>query len=503
MYDDWSGGEFGNVAPSRAPKGTWTGTNMLVYRDGTIGPRPGLKKIPLTGTPDGVLQGLGFVPTPSTSDPAMWFIIGDTVYGFRADGPPLAVSTIGTLNDPIPDGEFVWWKETTRQLYGLTYFVTPQGEGYKMNIKAPSVTALVNADGTDDGMGGVTGGKDIETYKERLCYADGSGVSTRVWFSGPADYDTWLDENYFDVGASWPVGQLVEYRDGLCIFTNSGQWLLTGALPNATLRRVSDVLPSIMRTIVRTNDEILFIPAARSAPVKYTGAEGDEVALRHLETWKFATSDATGTTVYGNRDVLFLSDDSEMLWRSSDIWSKHEFSVPVGPYITRYFNQNAILTDGGAAEDPANFYILQMELTRPAFVSDDFASPGDDSTTPVAASLRLPDYFAESGEEVRVRSVIVDYIKYDTGASSTNHMDLLIEGQARFRMAGTGGSTATDSWDEAGTSATTSGVRDRWVANVGQSSYHGGFRLTLDNLRGVKIDRILVDIETMPNRPRS
>lgn len=499
-YDTWTGGEFGTIAPDLASQGSWTGENMVVYRDGHVGPRPGLRRVPLTEAPTGEIQGLGFVPTSDADDPSMWFIIGDKVYLFRHAGSRLAVSTTGDdLDDPIPEGGFVWWKESTRQLLGKTFIVTPDGEGYKIGMTDQSLVDVPGMDG--DGHGG----KDIETYKDRLLYVQDGATSTRIWYSEAADYDTWPVINYFDVGASWPVGQIMEFRDGLAIFTNSGIWLLTGTLPEtAVLRRVSDSLPPRNRSIVKTNDDMFYIPNTRNAPVAYSGSSGEENMLRHLENWKASvTSDVTGVQVYGNRDVLFLSSASEMLWRKNNSWTRHKFSVDVGPYMTRYYDDNAMLTDGGGPSASPQFYTLTMNLDRPAFVSDGLAAPGDDSNTPLNAWLQVPDYFSENGDEVRVRSVIVDFVAYDTGTTATNNFRVRVEGLARFRLPGTGQSVAEDTWTEPTDSSTTTGVRKRFVANVGQSSYNGGYRLKLLDVRGVKIDRIVVDVETLDRRPRS
>ena len=48
-YDDFSGGDYGILEPWRAPPGTWTGKNMVLYDDGGLGPRNGMFEVPLSG----------------------------------------------------------------------------------------------------------------------------------------------------------------------------------------------------------------------------------------------------------------------------------------------------------------------------------------------------------------------------------------------------------------------------------------------------------------------
>jgi hypothetical protein len=233
IYDDWSKGEFGNLAPEKAPEGSWTGRNMVVYQSGYIGPRPGLRKIPLTDVPEGGISGIGFVPTPDIESSAVWFIVDETLYMFRALGPAQDVSaSFQDIDNPVPEGGFVWFKESTRQSFGYTYFTVPGDQGYKFDIEL----AVVDGASVD-----IPAGSDIEVYKDRLLVADDGSTSPRIFYSAAADFEDFPVENFFDVGASWPISSIMEFKDSLCIFTYDGCWLLTGALTDTnadvTLRR--------------------------------------------------------------------------------------------------------------------------------------------------------------------------------------------------------------------------------------------------------------------------
>jgi hypothetical protein len=496
VYNDWSKGEFGRIAPERAPEGSWTGKNMVVYQNGNIGPRPGLRKIPLTDVPEGEITGIGFVPTPGSSTSAVWFIVGTKVAMFRALGPALDVSlSFQDLDDEVPDGSFVWFKESVRQSFGLTYFTIPEDKGYAFDIELAVL----------DGTYGIPAGSDIEIYKDRMLVADDGATSPRIYYSSAATFDDFPAENYFDVGASWPISSIIEFKDSLCIFTYDGVWLLTGALTDdntdVTLRRISETLVPEPRTVLRTNEALFYIPNSRSAPVMYNGTVGDERVLKHLEDWKEVFHDATGMASYGNRDIHFLSSAGTGLWRKNDAWTTHDYEVTVGPYQVRYFDDHIVLTDGGAEGEESNWYTLAMNLNRPAFTSDTLAQPGDDDDTPIDAYIRLPDHVAEVGEEVRVRKVEIEFYDYDTGTVEDNNMDVVVTAINRYRLPGDA-EVQTSSYTGPTIEGSEEGVRRRTIRPFGMGGYHGGFSIAIENIRNVAISRVIVDFETREMTPR-
>src|SRR5690606_7021123 len=101
-------------------------------------------------------------------------------------------------------------------------------------------------------------------------------------YSDAADFDEWPPGNFFDVGAAYRILSMTEFRDSLAIFTQSGVWILTGTADDGTLRRISEALSPLEKSVVRTNDELLYIPASRSAPVVFNGTQGNERILDHL-----------------------------------------------------------------------------------------------------------------------------------------------------------------------------------------------------------------------------
>lgn len=486
VYSDFSAGEFGDMSPFNAPEGSWTGTNVVVYRNGRIGPRPGLKHINTSPSPSkaGPLVGLGFSPVGGSGDTPVFFVLEDRVYFFDPVSPTLVAGGFSDLDDPIPNtnANVVLVKDSVR-LIGDDAYITVNGSGvYKINCR-DQTTTLETAD---------PNGFDIELYRDRMLVAT---AETRIRYSDAADFTTWPALSFFDVGAAYNILHMVEFRDSLVIFTQWGTWLFSGSPADGTLRRISETLPANYKSVVKLNDELIYVPESRSAPVIFNGSVGDELTLKHLEGWKPAVNTAYGAQSFGNRDAFFLANAGGLgLWRKNGAWSKHEFGGDVGPWVTRYFDDNLLLAYPGDATTDPEFYMLAMNLDRPAFTTDTWARPGDNSTTPLSAEFSLPDYLAPEGKEVRVTGVIVDFYSYDTGSTTPNN--ITIDVTAMLRENTDGDVTVTKTiYSNDGQFTSTSGQRCRRVFRHPGIGFGSGFRVGFTDLAGVAIERITVEYE--------
>jgi len=506
VYDDWSKGEFGTMNPAKAPNGSWTGTNVVAYRNNRIGPRPGLKEVTPSTSPskNGPLLGLGFSPVAQTHNRPIFFILEDRVYAFDpTDATTLQSATPDLTVAPTDtDSQVVLSKESCRLIGDEVYFTIDNDSAYRLNLRTtaasgagsqPVLTRITDSD--PEGAG-----TDIELHRDRMFVCNG-GV--RVFYSDAATFGTWGAGSFFDVGAAYRIISMLSFRDALVFFTQSGVWAMTGSSPaDGTFRRVAESLSPLDKGAIITNDSIIYIPASRNAPVIFNGSFGDEESLLHLDAWKTTSSAAYGVQSYGNRDVLFLSGtNGDLLWRKEGAWTVHDLEVSAGPWITRYFDDNVLIAYEGTSSVDPKFYMLAMNLDRPAFTSDTWAQPGDDSTTPLTASFTLPDYQAPEGKEVRVRSVTVDYVKYRTGSATTNNIDMSVTTMFRENLPGTADSAESPRtiFNEAGTAtaAGTSGTTARAVARGFAGGFGGSYRLSFSDLRGVAIDRVVVEIEEM------
>lgn len=499
VYDKWDKGEFGTMNPAQAPNGSWTGNNVVVYKDGMIGPRPGMRGVTPSTSPskNGPLLGLGFSPVAQTNNRPIFFILEDRAYAFDPsdDALPLQSATPDLADPPIDtDASRVLSKESCRLIGDEIYFTVNDDAAYRLDLRTtaasgagsqPVLTRITDSDPEGQGT-------DIELFRDRMFVANG-GV--RVFYSDAADFDTWQAGSFFDVGAAYRVVEMLTFRDALVLFTQWGTYTFTGSSPaDGTLRRTSETLAPLDKASVATNNEILYIPSSRSAPVTYNGSYGNEQALMHLEEWKSASTNAYGVQSYGNRDVLFLSGDSDLLWRKNDAWSFHTMGGSVGPWITRYFDDNVLLAYPGTSSIDPRFYMLSMNLERPGFTSDQYAQPGDDSDTPLDASFTLPDYLAPEGKELRVRAVTVDFIKYTTGSNTNNNITITVTSQFRELVANDSSITPYVLFNE-DTAGATAGVRTRKVYRGTPGTWGGGYRIAFTDLKGVAIDRVIVEIE--------
>lgn len=495
-YNAFDFGEFGTMAPEKAPPGSWTGNNVVVYRDGCIGPRPGVKKaVRSTEIGSAALRGLAFTPLASAGDKPL-LIIQDSTTIKCCDPddayPPTVSNVSGTLSAVAgtSDTDRVLGVESVRQLNGKLYFPNNGDRLYAYNgASASKSVASVST---------VPEGNTIAMFRDRVYVGNGA---TRVYYSAAGNETSWTAGNYFDVGVSWAIYAMEQFRDSLLIFTQWGTWMLTGASPvTGTLRRISDTFSPLAKSVVAGNDELFYIPSSRNAPVIFQGSYGDEATLKHLENWKSDNDSAYGAQSYANRDILWSSSSGTLLWRKNNAWSQHTFnrspfSVSLGPWIVRFRDTRILLGTNGSSPD---LYWLDMDLDRPAFTSDTYAQPGDDSTTPMTdCYFTIPTIYAPEGYRCRVRRIAVDFQKYDTGSATANNIDVTVTQFGDINESGEDTETQT-LYNEAGSgiAGTTSGTPSRLAANFGTNGWHGAFSVKLSALKGVKIRSISIDYET-------
>jgi hypothetical protein len=77
VFDNFRGGEWGLLGGEKPPANSFHGKNVMVYANGLIGPRPGLKDFTPDNMPNGKLRA--FVETP-VPDREGLFIIGNVAY---------------------------------------------------------------------------------------------------------------------------------------------------------------------------------------------------------------------------------------------------------------------------------------------------------------------------------------------------------------------------------------------------------------------------------------
>ncbi len=192
--------------------------------------------------------------------------------------------------------------------------------------------------------------------------------------------------------------------------------------------------------------------------------------------------------------------NGRMLLMHNGAWSMHDFGIPMSQLWTSDGRGRLFAFNDNAGAVGVSLYQTQLRLDRPAFVSDVTARPGDNSDTPLAANVSLPEVWTEDGTDLRVRRVIIDLTSWNTGSSVANQVDVAV---TALGVRGLDDPTGPPrSWTEPGSSASTAGVRRRLVLDFGTMPPGGGYQVRLSNIKGVSIRAIRVVSDELPGRPR-
>lgn len=509
-YDDFTGGDFGSIGAMNAPPNTFEGRNMVVYRDGTIGPRAGVLALEYAGGEDdtGAVTGIGWRGTPNVD---LWWIVDTTVYyaPSRTVGAPVGKFATD-LDAPVGAGVSPQWVE-----YGNddTYLTIYNDTTYHMSHEGtPDLVALTDA----------PGGRAIAFHGDRMFVASTPADLYRVFFSASLDPNDWTDGEFFDVpNASGALEGIWDQRNHLSILTQNGEWwVVTGApgTDSAFLRRVTGggVHPWIATAdmgVCTGADELWHTPILADYPANFNGAVVEE--KRYL-----AIQDGTPQFGIGYIKVLRgFRPDEVVFWFPQEqrvglymngVWTLHTIDiegVTLSQYAVSDNQAQIIFTDGGdVAEKPA-FYTWKLDLNRPSNSDDALANVGDDKDSYNDATLNFPEEWVQDGTEIRVRSVTIDFTKWDTGSSTQNKFTVTPRTISRYNQPNGDVVDATAQtfaeWPDDWTTGVGSSVRDRKVMRFGTDMRYGGaFQIRLSDIGGIAIKSILVEVETRDEIPR-
>ncbi len=508
IYSNFSGGEYGLKSGLHAPPNSWTGKNMLLYQNGALGPRAGLIDLAPTGVPSGILRGMGWA---SYSGKTMWFIINQTVYGFDQQTIGSAVATYTGAGIPVLPTVPV-----ASALGPQGTYITNYGDAtYLLDHSTRVVSELT----------GSPGGRTICLYNDNMVVAGTSAVSNRLHYSAPADYNDWPAGNYIDIGDSWQIRAIYPQRTHILIAKEDGSWwIIYGTLgENDSLRKVygtgagsADPNLSVSApwserdSIMLESGKVMFIPNAKDYPAYFTGAVAKHE--RHLQFLGGISTNVSTLpptmcmkTLNYDDEVAVVSGmegtgDNRMLLLHEGAWTYHTFDVNIGGWLAMGGGDRAIIASAGsdAPSTAPKFYGLKTYLNRPGVVGGAYESVGDASNTAFAANFTLPEWWSGPNEEVRVRSVTVDFLQFNPNGGQTNHFDIIV---TAFRQhEGSSTASATQSFDEASASGSSSGVPCRITKKFGDQGQGAGFQIALSAIRGVAIKSIEVTIEKSPRR---
>lgn len=494
-FDDFSKGEWSTYGGIKPQPGTFTADNMIVRANGLIGPRAGLKDVTPASMPVGSLIALHAGPTPSKDG---LFIVGNAVYYFDLFNAAVAPTAMGTLG-ATPSVVLKPHLATTKY-----YLAVPGDKCYVLDPIAGTTTALT----------GSPGGHAIVQYGVRLVVAESTG-SNRIWVSDPQNFNSWPAPNFIDVGDDWQVTGFFVQKNHLAIFKREGLYVLTNTPTINEVIRLIDTMQGPLhpwQADIDQDDMIYMVSAFEINPATFDGNDGKQLAyLKELGGARDDT-DATPPTKRGVQTFSGeltssstavvgkdLAGDDIMLLNHNNVWTKHSIGVPVSGLMTAS-NSQLVISDGGAGGVAAKIYTTRTDLGRPAFLSDGLAALGDGSDTPLHATLTLPEWYSPDGTEVAVASVIIDVVKWSTGASLNNHIAVTSTSLGGYQRPGNTPAQTQD-WDEAGSAALTTGLQDRLQFNFEQIR-GAGFQIILNNIRGIDIRAVSVVVQMQPNLPR-
>ena len=475
-FEGFSFGDHGVIASHRAPQSSYHGLDAVVYADGNIGPRCGLKEVGGAAVPAGTLAGLGYYSLAGSSIPDAWFVVGTAVYKNPAAPTALSGSLASTPTRPL-----------TAQPVGSGVFITSYGDK-TYRITSTAVSAVSSS----------PGGVAIALFGERLLVAGTATNPNRVHYSDslPADASsaTFGALAYFDVGRGASIVGLWVIRNLVYIALDDGSWWVYTGVPGVSdslrLAYTGQSAPAgpVSGAVVGANS-VWFVARDEHFPSYFNGS-----------TVNTFDDQNTGGKLYGPKandallppvtvlpisrrgDMLLLAgagltgENRVSLLLREERWSRQSLFPPVGVPVPGGGGL-VLMSDGGGSGSAPRFFMWQATgFDRPADGVDE-RSTIDPGIGLVAATVELPEFIPDSGAETRVRAVTLDLLVYDREdpptllrlpgqsgnyASTPDVGTLDIVGDLDLRV-----EAALDDWTPAATQA----LIGKWTSSGDQRSY--------------------------------
>jgi hypothetical protein len=198
--------------------------------------------------------------------------------------------------------------------------------------------------------------------------------------------------------------------------------------------------------------------------------------------------------------------------RQEGCWTFHTLNVPgsnfAGAWVTPGSGGRIHLSDGGAVGVGARFYTWRTHLdSRPPLSGQDLES-NVDPTGSLACTFTLPEWWGRQGQVIRVRSVIIDFKRWNTGFAAHNHYDLSVTNLRIYNDPSVTPAliptAATATFDET-TSTVPGGVGASQLLRLEHNldgDRGNGFQISLSNMQGVQIQKIVALIDVFGQEPR-
>lgn len=525
LFGDWSKGDYGRLDPT-AP-GSFRGLDVMVYPDGTVGPRPPMREFPVTGY------------GTTEIDHAMW--AREDAYSFQESIVTVDVAgvvrgfNVGNRTGDTPSGDGITTSPgTVTDLRGLVEF-----NGKLLGVRASAAgvqiteTAITSVPAMPFGLGGVAYGDQMVILRTNIAVP-----LNMIQWSAPADHTSWPAANFLRVGGGADIVVMRESRNSLVFGLEDGTWwVLTGPLgPSANLRRVDRSLP--LRVVTPGGNS-----GVKNHPVTVTNSGSVMWATgRHLGTF-------TGSQVlleslmdppYHARDVV----DGDSVETAAPLLGDDQLAISssttIDPISTTYVgtiiaNPNdawvrwrvpgtltapvvAVLGDGSGIlfvlaqsltpNAAPKFYTVNTRNRSPLFsgsVSSASATtvipvtPLDGATGAVpAGTLRTHTWWHPEMKAVRVKALVVDLV-YEASHSAGGHVGLSVAVESVANSTDTDHFTsAVHTWVPNQPKLSSTGTNTnpyRAIFRFGDQGTGPGFRLVFTNLKGCTIRRVMAIVD--------
>lgn len=484
---DFKGGDFGVRDPAKADADTFSGVNVYPYSSGLLGVRAGLKQLTVTGLPTHPI-----VPGPL----GFWCYSNKLVVFLSRPYEFPVAGGAATAWAPYPDNPTPSSPVRFVMAAGVVYSLC-NGKLYKHTN--PTTTTAVSLPSPLS---------HIVRWGYYFVGVD-RNIPWRIWFSTVdatgAHYDQWGANNYLDIGGNEAITALNPIFNTLYVGKRSGWNSVSGVLGTlASVRGVAIGLGPVdpRLTTVTTDNRILYWPV-EARPAWFNGERVYLDALQDVTPRSTPfTCDSVIVTPTARRLVLAndVTAGTELLSWSERAWSRHLFPGRLGGLVP------GNVVDGGGLPpdtvyavlapttvgDPVVITSYQHTLDRPGSVDDLYAAPGDiGGSGPVIGQVSFPSYWEPIGRQVQVRSIIVQFRKWNGGVSDAlNQIEVRLDAHGAYGRGVTAGVTAN--WDEPTERASVDGSDDSWRVNVGEQGFGNGFQLHVTKMIGVALREVIV-----------
>jgi hypothetical protein len=487
VFNDFSGGDWGDRGATKADLNQFKASNLMVLRNGMLCPRPGVVSYAHTGLPTGEVSGFGYLPLGAIDEGLLnvYFIIGTEFW--RVDGAAVSAASENAtaLAAPLDRNHL---PQETIQVVNQLYLAMPGSGIYRYTLGTDSLTLIKDHDDVVD----------LTLGDERL-YAAGE---RNIYYSDIDDFDTWGDDSFTTVGVAHSATAIVDNGYGFDLFRgNDCYWQLSGDPADETsfraLNPYSEKGPGATSIWYDRDGHAIWIPQIRLAPIVLNRGIVDTKELERFMAWTGDAGDIGCAYISVYEDLVFTSGfDDRGLARLNDVWVELDFEVSVSKFISRFSSYNFVLCDGGGVGVAPTFYRWEPNLERPAFVSDTACGPGDDSDTPLDAWVHFPEIVLDNDKVGAVQSVEVEFLSWNTGTAETAHFDVAVR---TMNPTGEGVTTILDSetetFDEAVASSSTTGTEQRISFDFGEQGIGRRHQVRITNIRSVTIREVTVVLD--------